>query len=319
MGVQALISAGERAMSLRAARIPLFIVACCALAAVALAADHVEPMELRHNMPFVQVMVNGQGPFTFSIDTGTGGEALVSPALIKQLNLPVTGEAELGDPSGHNPQKAPTVKIQSLKVAGVEFNEVPAVQFQPSPREGQCDGILGFVLFRKYLLTLDYPQQQLRLAPGKLTTDGENTVVPFTMPNDVPVVQLKVGSQSVDAHVDSRGVGLSLPEKIAQGLKFASEPVVLGRGRTVSNDFEIKGAELSGDVHLGGYTFPHPFVIMNPVLPLANFGALPLHYFAVTFDQQDKLMQLESRDKNLEIPAPHRHAPAASAAPTTAH
>ena len=56
-----------------------------------LAQEHSIPMELRHNMPFVQVMVNGKGPFTFSIDTGTGGAALVTPALIQQLSLPVVG------------------------------------------------------------------------------------------------------------------------------------------------------------------------------------------------------------------------------------
>ena len=58
------------------------------------AQDHSTDMELRHNMPFVQVMVNGKGPFTFSIDTGTGGEALVTPALIQQLNLPVGKSAK---------------------------------------------------------------------------------------------------------------------------------------------------------------------------------------------------------------------------------
>ncbi len=205
-------------------------------------------MELRHNMPFVQVMVNGKGPFTFSIDTGTGGEALVTPALIQQLNLPVVGKVEVGDPSGLNKKEVPTVKLHSLEVAGVEFKDVQAAQFEPSPREGQIDGILGFPLFAKYLLTLDYPQQRLTLATGALTPDGGKTVIPFTMPNNVPVIQLKTGSQQIDAHLDSRGVGLSFPEKFAPDLKFVSDPIVIGRGRTVSNQFEIKGAELAGDV-----------------------------------------------------------------------
>ena len=286
-----------------------------AVAPSLIAEEHSAPLELRHNMPFVQVTVNGQGPFTFGIDTGTGGEALVSPALIKQLNLPVTGNAEIGNPSGNNPQRAPLVKVQSLKVAGVEFSDVRAVQFQPSSREGQCDGILGFVLFRKYLLTLDYPKQQLLLTAGALKPDGEQTVLPFTMPHDVPIIPLMFGSQQVDAHVDSRGVGLSVPEKFAGGLKFASDPVVLGRGRTVSNSFEIKGAELAGDIRVGGYTFSHPFVEISPVLPEANFGSLPLHYFAVTFDQANKLLRLESPTKTLELPAPRRVAPTAIAPP----
>jgi len=281
--------------------------------ATLLSQDHSTPMELRRDMPFVQVMVNGKGPFTFGIDTGTGGKALVSPALIQQLNLPVIGEAEVGDPSGQNSHKVPLVRVDSLKVAGIEFSHVEAVQHQPSTREGLCDGILGFVLFRDYLFTLDYPGKQLTLASGSLKPDGGNTVIPFTMPNNVPVVQLTVGAQEIDVHVDSRGMGLSFPQKETAGWKFVSEPEVIGRGRTVSSDFEMKGAQLAGDVKLGGYTFPQPFVEINPVFPIGNFGAIPLHNFAVTFDQQNKLLRLTAPQKSIVIapPQPRLSAPPA--------
>lgn len=276
------------------------------MTSLAMAEDHSTAMELRNSMPFVQVMVNGQGPFTFGIDTGTGGQALVSPELVQKLNLPVVGEEEVGDPSGMNSHKVPAVKISSLKVAGVEFKDVRATQHQASQREGQCDGILGFPLFRDYLFTLDYPGKQLTIASGSLKPDGGDTVIPFTMPNDVPLIQLVVepGSQKVDAHLDSRGRGLSFPERFAQGLKFTSTPIVIGRGRTVSNEFEIKGATLAGDVRLGGYTFPQPFIAINPLFPVGNFGAIPLQYFAVTFDQKNKLVRLAAASKSIVLPPP---------------
>ena len=280
-----------------------------------LAEDYNAPMDLRRNMPFVQVMVNGKGPYTFGIDTGTGGDALVTPALIEQLTLPVSGKIEVGDPTGRNKREVSQVKIETLEVARVTFKNVQAVQFEPSQREGQVEGILGFPLFAKYLLTLDYPKQQLRLETGALKPDGGKTILPFTMPDSVPVIQLRVGTQQFDAHVDSRGPGLSIPEKFAAGLKFASQPIVLGRGRTVSNEFEIKGAELDGSIELGAYTFPHPFLAMDPVLPLANFGAIALRNFTVTFDQQNKLLRLESTEKTIVIPSPRR--PAAAAAPAS--
>ena len=203
-------------MSIRIRYRPLFLllILLAVVSAVASDGSHTIAMEIRHNMPFVQVMVNGKGPFTFGIDTGTGGQALVSPALLQQLHLPVSGEAEVGDPSGLNPRKVPTVRIHSLKFAGVEFKNVNAVQYEPSQREGECDGILGFVLFRDYLLTLDYPQQRLTLASGSLAGDGGNTVLPFTMPANVPVIQLRVDSRTIDAHVDSRGAGLSFPRNL---------------------------------------------------------------------------------------------------------
>jgi hypothetical protein len=287
-----------------------------ATATAILAEEHSTAMELRHNLPFVQVMVNGKGPFTFGIDTGTGGQALVTPQLAEQLKLAATGEIDIGDPSGRNQRKASTFKLQTLEVAGVQFKDVEAVEFQPSPREGQVDGILGFPLFRDYLLTMDYPQERLTLASGALKPDGGNMVVPFTMPRNVPVVQLQVGSQRIDAHVDSRGMGLSFPGTYASDMKFGSDLIVIGRGRTVSNEFEIKGGQLAGDVRLGGYTFPQPFVAITPVLPSANFGSQPLHNFSVTFDQKNLLMQLLAKDKSIVLPPPQRRpAPAATAAP----
>ena len=284
------------------------------LSSAALAQEHSAQMELRHNLPFVQVMVNGKGPFTFGIDTGTGGQALITPALSQELALPAIGEAEIGDPSGRNSRKAPIYKIATLTLAGVEFKDVSAVQFQPSSREGQCDGILGFVLFRDYLMTLDYPRQRLTLATGTLKPDGGKTVLPFTMPQDVPTVELTVGSRSIEAHLDSRGRGLGFPETFAQGLKFIGDPIILGRGRTVSNDFEIKGAQLDGDVRLGQYTFHNPFIEINPVLPLANFGAIPMRNFAVTFDQEGKLVRLEAAQTTIDVPPPALKAPMPAAA-----
>src|SRR5215475_8176392 len=84
------------------------MLSCIALGTLTSSAqDHSAPMELRHNMPFVQVMVNGKGPFTFGIDTGTGGDVLITPALVQQLHLPEAGKTEIGDPTGTNKKEMP--------------------------------------------------------------------------------------------------------------------------------------------------------------------------------------------------------------------
>ena len=70
----------------------MFVVAAMA---TGLAAQDVSPerMVLQRNLPLVQVMVNSQGPFTFGIDTGTGGDILLSSDLIQSLALVKAGEA----------------------------------------------------------------------------------------------------------------------------------------------------------------------------------------------------------------------------------
>lgn len=265
---------------------------------------HRTPVELRRAMPFVQVLVDGKGPFTFGIDTGTGSQALVSPALAETLGLVKTGEMEAGDPSGKATRKLPLVKVGRLSVAGVEFRDVTAAVYQPSQAEGRCDGILGFLLFRDWLLTLDYRGGQLVLAQGRLAASKDGTVIPFRAPDGVPVIDLVIGGQTLPAIVDSRGSALAVPGSHEGQLELAGEPVVVGRGRTISGEFEIRGAQLAEDVRIGGYRIQTPFVIFHPGFPVGNVGGLVLQQLAVTFDQRSALLRIDAPDRTLVLPRP---------------
>jgi len=79
---------------------------------------------------------------------------------------------------------------------------------------------------------------------------------------------------------------------------------VIAHGHTVSNDFEIEGAVLASDVQLGSYKIAHPFVEINPVFHLANFGAIPLQHFAVTFDQKNNLVQFVAASRTVVVEPP---------------
>ena len=68
-----------------------------------------------YGKPYVMVTINGRGPFRFIIDTGTGADALVTPALAEQLGLPTVGHANLNDPSGQGGKKVPIVQMDSLE------------------------------------------------------------------------------------------------------------------------------------------------------------------------------------------------------------
>ena len=261
-------------------------------------------MELRRAMPFVQVLVNGRGPFIFGIDTGTSSEALIAPDLARTLGLATTGSVQAGDPSGRSPRELPLVRLASLTVAGVEFRGLTAAVYAPSQAEGRCDGILGFALFRDRLLTLDYPGGRLVLGEGTLTPSADGTTLPFRVPDGVPVVDLTVGSEVFPAIVDTRGAGLSLPASRAGQLKLLGEPVVIGRGRTISGEFEIRGAELAEDVQLGAYRLQRPFVALHPSFPVGNVGGIVLRAFVVTFDQRSKLLRLQAPQWTLQLPHP---------------
>lgn len=258
-------------------------------------------MEVVHGKPYVMVMVNGKGPFRFIVDTGTGGQAMVTPELADRLGLPQVGQVRLTDPTGQGGQRTPVFEIDSLQVSGVEFTGIRAARHVLSNEDGPCLGLLGFTLFHDYLLTLDYPNRRLTLASGALSKDEKGTVLPFLMPDGVPIVTLSIGSLKVDAQLDSGGSGLSLPERIVPYLKITAGPIVFANERSLSTRFQAKAARLGSDVHLGGFTYTKPLVEINPAFPLANFGSCPMQNFTITFDQINLLVRLAASRKVFRI------------------
>lgn len=260
------------------------------------------PLELIHDKPYVPVVINGHGPFRFLVDTGTGGQVLVTPELAAELLLPATGHAHLTDPSGVGQQRSEISRIESLNLAGVEFSEVDAVVHNLYG-DANCQGVLGFTLFEDYLLTLDFPGRRMVLMRGKISGDSSGSVLPFRMPDGVPIVALKIGEQQMEAQIDSGGTGLSVPEKDSRELKFLETPVAFASGESVSTKFEIKAARLGADVRLGRYTYKEPFVEINLAFPLVNLGSTALKHFTITFDQANELVRLYSSEDMLRLDA----------------
>jgi hypothetical protein len=270
---------------------------------------HSTPMQVLHGKPYVMAMVNGRGPFRFILDTGTGGEAIVTPELASMLQLPAAGTTRLDDPSGESGQPAAVRRIDTLSVAGVDFYAIRAVEHALLNADGPCDGMLGFPLFKGLLLTLDYPHGVVTLSDGELEPDGGRTVHPFRMPQGVPVADIIIGGIQIGALLDSGGAGLSLPESLASQLHFSAAPEVFAHAQSLSSRFPLKVARLATDVRLGDITFEQPWVEINPAFPLANFGSVPMQHFAITFDQDNLLFRLEGPRKRINLgvtPSPVR-------------
>jgi hypothetical protein len=267
----------------------------------ALASVHSAAMEVIHGKPYVMVTVNGKGPFRFIIDTGTGGDAIITSELATQLGLPAAGEARLSDPTGQGGQTARVRRIDTLGVAGIDFNAIKAIEHSIPVGEGTCQGMLGFTLFRDFLLTLDYVNGRLILDHGELQPDGEKSVLSFRMPDGVPIARLTIGSHEVDAQIDSGGAGLSLPQHLVSQLRLRESPTLFASGQSLSTRFQIKVAKLANDVRLGDITLDQPWVEINPAFPLANFGSCPMQHFIITFDQGNHLVRLDGPRKRITL------------------
>jgi hypothetical protein len=259
------------------------------------------PMQMRGLMPVVEVKINGQGPFVFLIDTGAGLQADIDTAVAQRLRLRMSGRAINGDPSGENDRDVATTTIDSITIGKADFRNVTAiVRPQRITKDyPEIDGILGFALFTDYLLTLDYPAMQLRLARGALPAANGSDVLNFEIENRIPVVQVAIGKIRVKAHLDSGNfvAGFILPEEIVAQLQVLSQPVTAGGARSVSNRMELKQVQLRDTIRIGHFEFAQPTVTF-PALSDSNVGFKVLRDFVLTFDQQNRRVKFETKPKH---------------------
>lgn len=261
----------------------------------------VAPMHFRGLMPVIEAKLNGQGPFVFAIDTGGGMQADIDPSIATQLNLETVGKVRIGDPSRQNDRELEVTRIASLAFGGAEFRNVTAIiRSQRITKDYPAvDGILGFALFTDYLLTLDYPAMQVRLARGALPAANGADILSFEIENRVPVIEVAIGKLRMKAHIDSGNfvAGFILPEEIVEQLTLLSQPVTVGHARSVTNQIEIKQAQLRDTIHIGSFDYPQA-TIAFPALSDTNVGFKILREFVLTFDQKNKRIKFERASTN---------------------
>jgi hypothetical protein len=254
------------------------------------------PMQTEGAMPTVEVMVNGQGPFVFGIDTGAQGGSRIDSSLVEKLALKSSGQVQATDGSGRNPQMAELFKLESITIGNLRFADVTAGSrnFKNSPRPLKIDGILGLSVFSDSLVTLDFPAKLLRVEKGELPKADGAEILDYKSQDGIPLLELTVGNAKIKAHLDSgNSIGaFVLPTTFVEKLTQASEPKVVGRARSASGEMEIKQVRIKEVVRLGRHEFPDATVTYPALSDIGNVGVKTLNQFVVTFDQQHERVRL---------------------------
>ena len=213
----------------------------------------------------------------------------VTPELAKALALQQIGEVRAGDPSGKNVRTVPRVRAESVEIGGARFTGIDASIRAPlGPL--QYDGVIGLGLFGDMTVTIDYPKRELRLTHDRLAADAPHTI-PFARPRGVPEIELTAGGVKFKADVDTGSpTFLSVPTSF--GVPFTGEPRVVARARTGNNEFEIRAAELQGDLTVAGWTHANPTINLVDHFPVANLGSRFLREHVVAFDLKNQRMSL---------------------------
>ena len=201
------------------------------------------------HLPAVHVMVNGQGPFRFAIDTGGAGTARIDTALAERLGLVKVGEMRGGDPSGRNAQTMALVAIDSLQIGGARFEGLQAaVRDMKASRRCRTAREGGRHPRLRALRRLPpHPRLPGATSSGSAAASsarGQRARRAGLYPRARrPTARITVAGREMDAHVDAGSMGgISLPEAEAARLPLAAAPPkIVGRAQTLGNTLRDQG------------------------------------------------------------------------------
>lgn len=246
-----------------------------------------------YECPYVQVYVNGRGPFTFLIDTGAS-YTVVSSRVVAAARPHVMVD--------RNPPDRDVVRLATMRIGGVTLEHVWAVQDD----NFDVDGILGFRSFGLANVLFDLANRELRVSATPFDLPGS-----FELPYDpfryVPVIPLGIGGRTVPILIDTGddAYGLEIRRSELGDARVEHPPIAAGRVINGANEQPTAVTTLSDRVTLGPVHAEAAVIGVNDSLPVGDIGYDVLRQFRVAFDPRRHVVSFQplfSGDR-FDIPA----------------
>jgi aspartyl protease/PDZ domain-containing protein len=264
------------------------------------------PFELLNNHIYVQVKLDGKGPFRMLCDTG--GANIVTPELARELGLESQGALQ-GRGVGEKSEDVGLTHVKTLQLGSATLDEQVFAVYSLAPFarvEGvSSGGIVGYEIFKRFVVTVDYEASRLTLTlPAAFEYKGEGTVVPFKFNEHIPQVEGEIDGipGKFDIDTGSRAsLDLFGPFVEAHGLKDKYAPKwegVTGWGVGGAARAAVTRARVLklGDVPVPGpvteLTLQKKGAFTDPYVA-GNVGAGVLQRFNIVFDYGRKRMIFE--------------------------
>ncbi len=262
------------------------------------------PFELVNNHIYARGSIDGREA-RFLVDTG--GMNLLTPAAAAKFGLAPEGKLP-GRGVGEETVDVAMAHAREVRLGEavldkpvffvMDLGKLPAVEGYAS------DGLVGYEMFRRFGVTIDYARRELLLAePAKFAPPEGAHAVPFELADRIPIVQGSLDGVPARLSIDTgsrASLSVHAPFAREHGLvaKYAAAPEsVVGwgvggpaRGRPARlgtlqlGDLAIEG--IAGDIFTGDKG-----AFASPDLS-ANLGGGVLRRFTVAFDYAAKRMYL---------------------------
>lgn len=222
------------------------------------------------------VMINGQGPYDFLVDTGAN-RSCISKDLADALGLPSGPMISIRTMVGSHPR--PTARVERLEIAGKAQRNIN-IPVLPMPMQ-EPKGVLGVDWLKARRLVLDFKGKSLEIAPPKFESSTPNRVV-------VPARRRSGQLTMVDADMSGAPISAMIDSGSQVSIGNAALRCLLSRddaGRTKVEQVEL--TSLVGEKFIGEMGY----------LPFLRLGGLTLGNVPVVFADASvfKLWDLSTR------------------------
>jgi len=264
------------------------------------------PFALLNNHIYLDVKLNGQGPFRLLCDTG--GANIVTPTLAKQLGLRSEGALQ-GRGVGDKSEDVALARVDEVTVGDATIRDQLFAVYPLEPFEKvegvPIHGLIGYEVFKRFVVEVKYGSGRMVLTlPSAFRYQGKGIAVPFQFNAHVPQVEGSIDGipGKFDIDTGSRSsVDLLGPFVAQHGLREkyrATEEIVTGWGvGGPARSYVARAKELK----LGAVVVRDPVTLLSAQEKGAfsdpyvagNVGGGVLKRFDVTFDYGGKRLYLE--------------------------
>jgi len=150
------------------------------------------PFALIDNRVFVNVRLNGKGPFHFILDTGASAD--MDEHVARQLGLKVEDAGE-GQGVGQAKQRFGQTLVAKFQLGYLHLDDVPFI-VTPFGDSSQVfgtepvEGVIGREVFERMVVTFDYVRRTLAFTePDKFVYSRSGNVAQFERPRQIPVIE----------------------------------------------------------------------------------------------------------------------------------
>lgn len=146
------------------------------------------PFKFLGNSIHIAPRINGKGPFRFVLDSGAAN--MITPELARTLALGPQGAVSVTG-AGEEKPLAGMVKVERVDMGDFRMRDQIFTVFPlpPMNRESGFDGIIGYELFRRLVVRVDYDRSTLQLAvPGRFKYSGSGVPVAIRFRGHIPFV-----------------------------------------------------------------------------------------------------------------------------------